>query len=224
MLSVFPVSLSPLKFAMKQSNYISLFLAPLSILSGMAISTLPRKLGNSMLAACIFFGILLGLLQQADYRAFTANSKSVTKFAIDHPEAVIIGSINNSHLGGFWGDVHHPGIEMAKIYDFRALEKDDAEIKKQLLQASEIFVVLDSQTKEWGLKKTTSDQVSSCWNYLETLKPADLGLGNSMARWILFAIKNQLPTENLLSRLASPKPAKVYRVLGTDVFCQHASD
>ncbi len=223
-LSAFPISLSPIKFAMKQSNYISLFLAPLSILSGMTISTLPKRFGNAILVICISCGILLGLLQQADYRAFTANSKSVTEFAISHPKSIIIGSVNNSHLGGFWGDVHYPGIERAKIYDFRALQKNDAEIREQLTQTSEILVVLDPQTKEWGSKKLSLDQVRSCWRYIETLKPADLGLGNSLASWISSVIGNKLPANNLFLRLASPEPAKVYRVLGTDVFCQQESD
>ena len=95
-LSLFPVSLSPLRLTMKQSNYITLFLAPMALLAGMAVAAMPPIAYRLALALSLSIGSLLGVLQQADYRAYTANSKAVAAFSAAHPNSLVIGSANNS--------------------------------------------------------------------------------------------------------------------------------
>lgn len=218
-LSVFPVSLSPLRFTMKQSNYITLFLAPIALLAGMGIAALPRVMGTIALALCVLLGLLLGALQQADYRAFTANTKSVAEFALQHPRAVIVGSTNNSSLGSLWAKLQQPGTPGAAIVSFREVSEGDDTAQSHLRQAEAIFAVLDRQTMNWSAGKAPVTRPLPCWQHVQALEPAGLGAGNQLAAWASAAFAPVKSASNALARLARPEPAHVYRVEGRDVLC-----
>jgi len=219
-LSVFPVSLSPLRFPMKQSNYITLFLAPTALLASMAIAALPRDLGRLMLALCVVSGLFLGVLQQADYRAFTANSKALAAFAIQHPQAVIIGSTNNSHMATLWAELEYPGAPTAAIIDFRGLRDRDEITPRSLQEADGLFTVLDLQTMYWAAGTTPVTSPLPCWKYEQTLEPTGLGLGNALAGWASALAAPIKPLANALSHLAHPQRADIYRVIGDDPLCR----
>lgn len=219
-LSVFPVSLTPIRFPMKQSNYITLFLAPTALLAGFAIAALPRTLGHLALALCVALGLLLGALQQADYRAFTANSKSLAEFALQHPRAMIVGSTNNSGLGNLWVGLANTGSPKAVIDSFRDLTEHEEITQQHLRKADAIFAVLDQQTMNWAAGKTPVTTVLSCWQHEQTLEPAGLSLGNELAELASGALWRVKPLADALHRLAWPLPADVYRVSGHDVLCR----
>lgn len=219
-LSVFPVSLSPLRFPMKQSNYITLFLAPTALLAGFAIAALPRTLGHLSLALCLLLGFLLGALQQADYRAFTANTKALAAFAAQHPRAIIIGSTNNSRLGNLWAKLANPGSSMPEIISFQDLSEREDNTRQFLPQADIIFTVLDRQTMYWVAGKHPITSALSCWQHVQTLEPTGLGLGNNLAELVSGAFKQIKPLSNAMDRLARPQLAEVYRVNGRDALCR----
>jgi len=43
-----PVSLTPLRFVMKQSNYLSLFMAPIALLAGYQIARTPAQIAPGL--------------------------------------------------------------------------------------------------------------------------------------------------------------------------------
>lgn len=219
-LSVFPVSLSPLRFPMKQSNYITLFLAPTALLAGFAISALPRTLGYLALALCLVLGLLLGVLQQADYRVFTANSKALAAFAATHPRAMIVGSTNNSGLGNLWARLENPGSTIAVIDSYRDLREHEVITQQHLSEADAVFAVLDLQTMNWAAGKTPVTSPLPCWQHEQTLEPAGLGFGNELAELTSGALWWVKPLADALNRMARPLPAEVYRVSGHDVLCR----
>jgi 4-amino-4-deoxy-L-arabinose transferase-like glycosyltransferase len=219
-LSVFPVSLSPLRFPMKQSNYITLFLAPTAILAGMAVAALPPARGRLALALSLALGLALGALQQADYRAFTANSKAVAAFSVQHPRAVIVGSTNNSSLGNLWARQTYPGFRGAPIISFRDLRERRNIERQPLLDSDEIFVVLDRQTMNWYAGKVPMTSALPCWKKETVLMPVGLGVGNELASLASAALWQVRPLADALDRLARPQRADVYRVDGIDALCR----
>lgn len=219
-LSVFPVSLSPLRLTMKQSNYITLFLAPTALLAGMAVAAFPRAVGRLALALCLALGLALGVLQQADYRAFTANSKAVAEFAVQHPRAVIVGSTNNSSLGEHWARLANPGAPRAAIISFRDVSEHEDINRQRLLEADAIYAVLDRQTMNWYAGKTPVTSALPCWQHELTLEPSGLGLGNELAELASSALWKVRPLADALHRLARPQRADVYRVNGYDALCR----
>jgi 4-amino-4-deoxy-L-arabinose transferase-like glycosyltransferase len=218
-LSVFPVSLNPVRWTMKQSNYLTLFLAPMAILASVTLSQLPRAWASVALTVCLALGGVLGCLQQADYRAFTANTKSLLIFAQNHPDALIIGSTHNSRLGNFLASQASPPASSAYIIDFTDLQDDSATTRQRLQAAQNWFVVLDQQTWDWLPAKRPIKRALPCWQPTVTLRPSELGLGNVLAKWAAEKLKALHPVANILNRLAQPQPAEVYRVMGRDVMC-----
>ncbi|MDO8310516.1 MAG: glycosyltransferase family 39 protein [Sideroxyarcus sp.] len=219
-LSVFPISLSPLRFPNKQSNYITLFLAPTALLAGMAIAALPRMIGRLALAPCLALGILLGAMQQADYRAFTANSKALAALAVQHPRAAIVGSTNNSSLGNLWVGQMYPGSQRDDIISFRDLNEREDGYPQRLLEADAIYAVLDRQTMNWYPGKAPVTSALPCWQFELTLTPVGLGVGNELAALASAALWQVKPLADALDRLARPQRADVYRVDGRDALCR----
>jgi 4-amino-4-deoxy-L-arabinose transferase-like glycosyltransferase len=221
-LSLFPVSISPLRLAMKESNYITLFLAPTALLAGMAIASLPRRSGQLALALCVTFGLLLGALEQADYRVFAANSKAVAAFAADHPRAAIVGSSHASRLGNLLLEMNAKGSSFTPIVAFRDLGDRDGILRRQLGDAETVFAVLDRQTLSWYPGKHPINEALPCWQHEQTLEPVGLGLGNELAGLmsrLLGQFKPLAALADSLERLAQPRRADVYRVIGNDVLC-----
>lgn len=219
-LSLFPVSFSPLRLTMKQSNYITLFLAPTALLAGMGLATLPKLAGRVVLGAGVAFGLLVGALQQADYRTFTANSKAVAEFAVEHPGALIVGSRNNSWVGSFWADSEHAGLPRAKISSF--LDAVDNTSDFQALQRSStvLYAVLDQQTMNWHAGASPVLKPLSCWEPMQSLAPRDLGLGNRVAALLSTMMGAVGPLSTALARIAGPQRADIYLVKGSDVLCR----
>ncbi len=218
-LSLFPVSLSPLRWTMKQSNYITLFLAATALLAGMTLAAFPLVIGRLVLIMGVGVGILLGLFQQADYRSFTANTKALAAFAIQHPHSVIVGSVNNSGLGSLWVRLVYPGAPAAIITDFREISRYKGTSPQFLKDADTIFAVLDRQTMNWFAGKSAITTVQPCWQHVQTLQPTELGLGNDLAQLVSDVLAPVAPLSDALRRLARPQQADVYRVTGPDVLC-----
>jgi len=219
-LSVFPVSLNPLRFPMKQSNYITLFIAPVAVLAGMTVATLSRRFGHLLLFVCVTFGLLLGALQQADYRVFSANSKALALFAAENPHALIVGSVNNSRLGSALTRIDHPGLASADIVEFDDFNRTSNLIREKVRNSVNIFVVLDAQTLTWGATKAPSPTVLSCWQHIRTLTPVGLAWSNELANRVSQLLHSINRSGTVFDNLARPRKAEIYRVNGTDILCQ----
>ncbi len=220
-LSFFPVSLSPLKLTMKQSNYITLFLAPAAVLAGMAIAALPALAGRLVTVFCIVIGLALSAMQQADYRVFTANSKAVAAFAVSHPRALLVGTTNNASLGSFLTDRHQTQLARAKIVSFADVQGNHSGLQNRLQDAEVIYAVLDPQTAKWFSAGVLLTDPLPCWKHPAPLEPLGLGIGNRLASSLAHVFTDFQSIAKMMGRLARPAVATVYEVDGGDVFCRN---
>ena len=227
-LSVFPVSLDPLRFVMKQSNYITLFLAPMAVLAGLALASMPRPLAMPLLLLSALIGVFLGLMQQADYRAFGANSKSLGEWAASQSQpVVVVGSVNNASLGPLWAR-HQVGGRPVLIESFRDLAKPAAQAAVREAAPGSLYAVLDAQTMSWQGGDTLVKGALPCWEWQSKISPLGLGAGNIVAAYVVklahAGVASGLPKMNAIASafevLALPKPADLYRVAGADPLCR----
>lgn len=227
-LSVFPVSIAPLRFVMKQSNYITLFMGPLALLAGLGLAAMPWRLAYAFASISVAFGVLLGFLQQADYRVFTANSKALAEWAIANPRDLFIGSNNNSSMGSLWFKQKYSGSPHGAVMSFIDVHDKAAEFSATRDRSAGLYAVLDRQTMNWFSGSTPVTEVLPCWQLVQRLKPTDLALGNQMAGVLNQAALNlaawKIPAATAaataLGALAQPKPADIFRVNGLDPRCR----
>lgn len=223
-LSVLPVSLSPLRFTMKQSNYITLFLAPLAVLAGIALARAPtRWMGIGVLAATSS-GLLLAALQQADYRAFVGNSKALALWIDEQAPAVrLVGSTNNAALGSRWQLPPVGGAKRRPILAWRDLAQDPAPTAVSTPAAvGDIawHVAIDPQTLGWHAGPEALSAPLACWERVDSVEPVDLAWSNHAAaaladgvRWLAGSgAAARLATQ--LEQLGRPRPAEVYQAPG----------
>lgn len=219
-LSFTPVSLSPIKLVMKQSNYLTLFLAPIALAAGYLITTLPAKIKLVVLAFTLTGGVFLAGLEQQAYRIFTSNSKAVVKFSGLHPEMQIIGSNNNGNIVAIYAMLS--GNESARGR-FRYL----SELPHRVLEdtpALVVFVILDYETMAWGKGAVVLDQAPVCWEMVEVLRPIGFGTGQLLINLFdstlaLFprAMHDRLKLS--LDALKQPRPAFVYKANLSNFWC-----
>jgi hypothetical protein len=163
---------------------------------------------------------VLGVLQQADYRVYTANSKAVGGFAAAHPNSLVIGSANNSALGNLWARLAYPGAAPLAILDWRDLAESADVVRDRQNHADAVYVVLDQQTLSQGPTKPPTTNALACWAYVEALVPADLAWGNRLTASAAKSLHAVNSLANALDRLARPAPANVYRVMGNSILCR----
>jgi 4-amino-4-deoxy-L-arabinose transferase-like glycosyltransferase len=228
-LSLFPVSLSPLRLTLKQSNYISLFLAPLAIAAACTLQALPQRLGQVLLAMACLLGLTLAALQQADYRAFTANGKAAALWSEQHADVQLLGSKSNANVAALWLRAQRGGADLKPVRALVAWPPTDTQpgpVAAPELRAPirRMYVIYEPLTLAWPGSRPPLGQPLSCWIPAFVLNPIDLGLGNRFAGQVadLIRLLGVGPAERaatLFDRLARPEPATVYAVTGNDPWC-----
>ncbi|MEY3294206.1 MAG: hypothetical protein RLZZ451_254 [Pseudomonadota bacterium] len=221
-LSVLPVSLSPLRFTMKQSNYITLFLAPLAILAGVALARAPIRWAVATTAVAVVGALLLAALQQADYRGFTANSKALARWVqTQGPEVRLVGSTNNAALGSHWRDPEFSGARRP-ILAWRDVVPTEATVDaSQPARTVSVgwYVAIDPQTVHWFAGPRPLREPLPCWTRVAEVRPIDLAWSNRAAAAVADGLASfggdTGPIARLseaLDRLGRPRSAVVYRV------------
>lgn len=221
-LSFMPISLSPLRFAMKQSNYISLFLAPMALLAGYFLAQLPRRTGIVLLLLTVIGGFFLSGMEQQAYRIFTSNSKAAVQFCLDHPGAIIFGSVNNRNIASEYATLNsNPDIEnrFKSIGDMPKTAMPPTDWDKKTG-----YVILDKETMRWGTGAINLNSVPICWKKIENLAPVGFGIGMNLSEGLQFAIETT--PDVLRKRLAPsianilhPNIATVYQVPMSNFWC-----
>lgn len=211
-----PISMAPFQFITKQSNYLNLFFAPLAVAAAVFFAGRSRAWTVPILAVTIAGGVALAALGQQDLRKFVANSKAVARFAAEHPDAVIYGSVNNRNVASFYALLQpEPAGRVELLRDLKP--QQDAGGKS-------VYVVIDGETAHWGKAATGTTEPKSCWQLVKTLTPEDYGLGRTVVQAIVwttrlipgrFGTKVSRPFQALLS----PSPAKLYTAPATDPWC-----
>ena len=231
-LSLFPVSLSPLRLPMKQSNYLTLFLAPLALAAAFGAQRLPRRAGDAAVGLSVALGLALALLQQADYRAFTANGKALAALAAaSGPGELWIGSTNNDNLGTMLAQVAGEGSagRRSTWSSFRAARADPAAWRQRVESAgpgARLNIAFDPQTLAWMAGPNPVTAPLPCWQAQAEVAPTGLGLGNLFAGavaqgWAGLGVAPARTLTARLDRLAHPLPAWVYSTKATDLWCEH---
>ena len=219
MLAVFsftPISLDPFQFITKQSNYLNLFLAPLAVAAGVFLAQCARSWTVAVLAVTIVGGVLLAALGQQDLRKFVANSKAVTQFAREHPEAVIYGSVNNRNVAWFFARLQ-PG-PTGRIELLRDLKPQPG------AGGQTVYVVIDGETTGWGVDAMGITEPKPCWQPVKTLEPQGFGAGRTVTEAIVRVIRlipGRLGTTVVrpFQALLAPAPAKLYTAPAADPWC-----
>lgn len=228
-LSFLPVSLHPLRFVMKQSNYLNLFLAPMAILSGTWLSQL-RSTGvrNGLLATVVFGGLILGAFEQAAYQVFTSNSKAAVEFAIKHPHTTIVGSTNNVHMAGVRSILDRDPALAKRFLTFAERTAWERNLAHAEPGDSDLLVVLDRENQSWGRRSVVIKEVPRCWTKVQDLHPIGMGAGADVVH-ALRAVAGKLPgvfaerVDRPLRDLVVPELATVYRISGTSIWCGHVA-
>lgn len=228
-LSVFPVSLSPLRFVMKQSNYITLFLGGMAVLGGLALASMSARWAVALAFAAACLGVWLGALQQADYRAFAAGSKALGQWVASRGDVVVVGSTNNASLGNLQARLLNPAGPRGHIRSFRGLGEKPSEVEAALQSAGAVYVSFDLQTRSWAMGRHAVMEPQPCWGApVETLRPADLGFGNQVAgasaalatSLSAASVPGMRAAARAFGALAHPVPVALYRIESRDVLCR----
>ena len=207
-LSLLPVSLSPLVLVPKQSNYLLIFVAPLCLVAALALARLPSRVSAVLTAAIVVVCVLLTLLQQASVRVFTANSRAAVEFARARPDAAVYATTNAFRAAAF-GNLVEPAripVRIGSMDELAAAATD-----------RERLVILDTQTWTWALREPIRrlQDVPPCWLRETTLVPIADGAGVHLAAAagkIVAAVPGLAAIAPRLAALSAPSPAYVYRL------------
>jgi hypothetical protein len=225
-LSFLPISIDPLKFPMKQSNYLTLFLAPVALLSGSWIANIKKKPAIVLLSITLGGGFLLAALEQQAYHLFTSNSKAALAFSIKHRGIPVVGSNNNANISVMFSMFNRDQIHADPfLYIGDMARHGDEKHPGPVPAAMPAFAILDSETMGWGRNEVVLAKAPPCWEALERLVPTGFGLGQSVAEMVKVVV--DLAPEAMRTRLkpsldqiAEPGPATVYRVNMADFWCE----
>jgi 4-amino-4-deoxy-L-arabinose transferase-like glycosyltransferase len=210
--SLWPATLQPLRLIFKQSNYMTLFLAPAALLGGLWLAAMGRTgLRNILLAIHVLGGLGLAALLQADIQTFTANARAAAAEVARQPGA-------NFYLGTTG--------QMAANLDASLRAPTLAQLVpatvKPLAQASggpiagPAWAVVDPVS---GPRRGDPNQVSAwpnaaCWEASGQLTPQPLAAPARLAVTGLRAALSLLPGEagrQRASNFMAAVPAQVYR-------------
>jgi hypothetical protein len=229
-LSFMPVSFSPLRLAMKQSNYLNLFLAPIALLSGTLLARMPRgALLNALVFVTVIGGIALGAVSQHAYQTFTANGKAAVDFMRAHPDDWMLGSVNNKNMARVISVIERdPTLDQR----FGQLSTGPVAAPKQITMAKPRpggYAILDFETLHWGSPSSLPDTPPECWQRVQVLEPDNRDAGYWLLRATL-GMSDVLPNtissrvKSILTRYLEPRPATVYRVEADNLWCQATRD
>ncbi len=224
-LSFTPVSFNPLRLAMRQSNYLNLFLAPLALLAGMFLFSLNNHLlKRVLLAVVVMGGIALGAVSQQAYQVFSANSRAAVAFIKQHPGEWIVGSTNNGNIARITAILEN---DPALAERFGYLERDNASNRLKAPAVGRTpsgYAVFDQETIQWGVGAGNLESPPSCWQKVQSITPSTGGAGffmlqtaHDLSQYLPDSLRQRLRAA--LARYMTPKQATVYRVDFDNLWC-----
>lgn len=224
LLSFFPVSLSPLRLAMKQSNYLVLFISPLAILAAYGLSLAAPRLRQLLWAGTLALSLPLAMLEQQSYQVFVSNSRAAVDYARTHPADQLLGASNNAQLAYFEDMTRRePGLGLR----IRQLPDDTDKALPMPAPGGRLIVVEDRETIGHANDDHRLERIPPCWQALGPLAPRGLGFSAELAHGLarLFstipAIGNRLATP--FARLAAPQPARLWQLPIDDPWCRNTA-
>lgn len=218
--SLFVVSVNPLLFITKQVNYMTIFLAPLALLAGYAVSRLNFTLAIISTVILVAFGVVGAALEQLAIQSFVANSKAAQAFAREHAQSEVFGMTNAVRVGNYERLFSRQTEDVPRIFAINLLAQEQpASDQNAEKNPSTSYVVFDRQTASWGNNGLFSDEknIPECWSDIGELTPQGMGLSANVVRH-LSAVASWLPSnigQRITARLdamLNPLPATVFKV------------
>jgi hypothetical protein len=207
--SLFVARVNPIELIPKQTNYMTIFLAPLAVLGGFTITSLRPAWVRWLTFACYAFPsvILAGLLQQS-VRSFTVNSRPTVALAREHPEKQLYVMTNAFRRQQWENLVSGPsgGDNLRSLSDLKTSEGAQ-------------WVVIDPQTLGWGASDPDSiDELPGCWIKDGSVRPdIRLSAGSVVVSAIsdgadMFPTSVRSKVRGVTGPLQHPSPAVLYVV------------
>lgn len=209
-----PISLAPFQFITKQSNYLNLFFAPLTLLAAWLLSQWSLRWSLAVLLPLAALSVLLTGLKQQDKRAFVSNSRAVIEFARANPEAEVYASVNNRNMSTFYTRLGEPVPTIRTLGELANRPAD-----------TRVFAVFDPVTQGWSPRDVEVEEVPACWTPYTTLEPIGFGTGR-LVTLVAATFAGVAPgplgakASGIFQELLSPEPAQVYVVPTDNPWCQ----
>jgi hypothetical protein len=208
--SLWPASIRPFDLIFKQSNYMTMFLAPAALAGGFLICRLKPKIRAAMLVLYGFGGVFLAALLQADIQTFTANARAIPTFIKQHPDAIY-----------YLGAVGDMSVEFDKVLTAESLATMQSSNIKPLAEAAAVRVgekavaVVDpiSGPHRRDPRISASWPNADCWKPVGFIQPIELSFFARTAVWIVRTVLAVLPVDLLRERadsFMSVPPATVF--------------
>lgn len=191
-LSLLPVSFAPLTWVPKQTNYMSLFLAPLALAGAYSIVQLGRWLWALVLPPALLSAALL----QTQVAVFTANSHALVARARAEPGQRYWATPISARAARFDARLNGPLPKVRKLEEWQRGQPG--------------MVYWDMQTADLARDRQFPNPASwpACWSEVERLQARPRGVGPALLRLAVW------PLPDLFRRSAdnflNPKPALIF--------------
>ena len=211
--SLFVISFTPLTLITKQTNYMTIFMAPLAILGGYLVTQMRPAYRYAVLGSAATFGIFFGAMEQMAIHTFTANSKAAVIFASERPAVPVYGSVNSERAFNYYA-MFSPN-KISFIRPIAGLSAADLAPKEGGIAA---YAIWDRQTEDWSFSPLRNQKdIPACWLPIGKLQPADMGLTNRIFLHLLDLLELlpanlMAPVKIKLSGLVHPKPAFIFAI------------
>jgi 4-amino-4-deoxy-L-arabinose transferase-like glycosyltransferase len=216
------LSFDPVKFLLKQTNYMLIFMGPLALIGGWYLASLSNRILAPVSALIVVGSVTLAALEQQSIAVFTANSRAAYVYLRDHPSTFLIASTNNERAINFYSMIDEAPEMRDRIMPLSNLghpANSDTQLTHRA-EGKDIVALLDLQNVHWGTKPSpirSLGGVPPCWQPMGIIEPAPLGLGQwiaesliAMAHWLPQELRMHLdPTLQSISR---PAAGHLFRV------------
>lgn len=204
--SALPISLSPLKFIAKQSNYMSIFTLPLALMAGWFLARQGRTIALLLGGAMIASGIFLAALEQQVINVVTVNGRSAAVFAETHPGTPVFGPLTaqrQSKLQRVLRGSLDPSSDIHPLADLAQLPFADG-------GADDIvaYIVEDPQMGNWpdARREPAIPKLENCRAWVGQLEGSDLGYGRLVLAALRGIIISFLPRDSADWALSATDP------------------
>lgn len=219
--SIVPVSIAPLRFVMKQTNYMTIFLAPLAILGGFGLVQMRAQLRAGAMLLLAVGAFMIAALTQQDMRVFAANAQTASTLVQLYPNDLIFGNWWVSAISRFHGQLKWPNTDrfIRKLTDLPPVV--------HTAPGQKVLIVVDHETYGQPIKSVDPPNLPSCWTQIDTLKPQGFGIGAGVTRVLIGSLELlpndiEAPLTRPLRKLLHPAAAEVYMVPPLDPWCENS--
>lgn len=215
--SLWPASLKPIDLIFKQSNYMTLFLAPATISGGLLVSLSKPFARAAMMITYCAGGLFFAALQQADIQTFSANARAMPDFIKQQPDSTF-----------YIGTAGRMAVSFEKVLTANNLDDMRSGNIKPLSEASlasvgePAMIILDPISGPYRRDLRISEDWpnAKCWRPAGTIHPDELGFMARTAVWFVRATLSALPIAALQTRAQSFMAMPPVFVLKIDTQCE----